>query len=376
MAKSPASEFVAAVRQSQVLEPDQLDELAALAAKVNDPRELARQAMKHNWLTPYQVNQISLGKGSDLVLGQYLLLERLGEGGMGQVFKARQRRLDRIVALKIIRKEKLDNPKAVDRFKREIRAAGKLSHVNIVMAFDADQVGQTHFFAMEYVPGIDLSRLVKEHGPFPLEAAVEYTRQAALGLQHAFERGLVHRDIKPANLLITPPPARTDRGIRWGGQLKILDMGLARLNENRSEDELASRLTQEGTVMGTPDFIAPEQAMNSNTADIRADLYSLGCTFYFILTGKVPFPGGTMMEKIIRHRSEPFVPIELLRADLPKSIVAVINRLLTKKPEDRYQTPAELADALQAAMRGGPTQAPGAEPTLVSATGLLEATSI
>ena len=186
------------------------------------PRALAGELIRRGWLTPYQVNQLLQGRGRDLLLGSYVLLERLGEGGMGQVFKARNWKLGRVVALKLIRKERLDNPDAVRRFQREIRAAAQLDHPNIVRAFDADEVDGTHLLVMEYVEGTDLAKLVKKDGPLPVDKACDYCRQAALGLQHAYERGLVHRDIKPHNLLLTP-----------GGVVKILDMGLARLDRRR-----------------------------------------------------------------------------------------------------------------------------------------------
>src|SRR5579859_4656266 len=190
------------LRQTELLEPEQLTEVRRVAsASCRDPRGLAGELVRRGWLTPYQVNQLFQGRAKQLVMGSYILLERLGEGGMGQVFKARHRKLGRIVALKVIRKERLDHPDAVRRFRREIQAAAQLSHSNIVLALDADEHEGTHFFAMEYVEGDDLAKLVKRHGPLAVEQACEVIRQAALGLQHAFERGLVHRDIKPHNLL-------------------------------------------------------------------------------------------------------------------------------------------------------------------------------
>ncbi|GIW80574.1 MAG: hypothetical protein KatS3mg105_2381 [Gemmatales bacterium] len=349
MAITTVEEFVEAIKKSRLFNQKQLDEVKSVQSHFKDPKEFARYLIKKGRLTPFQANAIFHGKGEELVLGQYHLLERLGEGGMGQVFKARHQRLDRIVALKVIRPERLSHPAAVSRFHREIRAAAQLSHPNIVMAFDADQVGQTHFFAMEYVPGKDLAKIVKERGPLPVDMACDFIRQAALGLQHAYERGLVHRDIKPANLLVTKPSSRSTANAGGYGTVKILDMGLARLRNADSDgkdDDTQSKLTQEGTVMGTPDFIAPEQAINSSKADIRADLYSLGCSFYFLLTGKVPFPGGTLMEKILRHRSDPPVPAEQIRPDIPKPVLDVLYKLLAKNPDERYQTPAEVAEAL------------------------------
>jgi len=353
--------LIETLRRLQLLDPAQLGEIARGAPAFPDPRALAKELLHRAWLTPYQVNQLFQDRGGDLVLGQYVIQERLGEGGMGQVFKAQQRRLNRVVALKVIRKDRLANPEAVRRFHREIQAVAQLSHPNVVVAYDADQVGQSHFFAMEYVEGTDLARLVRESGPLPPVFACDYMRQAALGLQHAHERGLVHRDIKPSNLLIAwaasrrskvpagAGPARAAGEVTGRPVVKILDMGLARLE---GDDDATSQLTQEGSVMGTLDYLAPEQAQNSRLADIRSDLYSLGCTFYFALTGQVPFPGGTATEKLLRHRLDEAPAVDKVRSDVPPGVAAVIGKLMAKKPEDRFQTPAELADALAVPLNG------------------------
>jgi WD40 repeat protein/serine/threonine protein kinase len=340
MAVPSVAALIEELRRLSLLEPEQLAELSGqLAARFAEPRALAGELVRRGRLTPYQVNQLFQGRAGQLILGTFVLLERLGEGGMGQVFKARHRKLGRIVALKVIRKERLTGSDAVRRFRREIQAAALLSHPNIVLALDADEHEGTHSFAMEYVEGDDLSKLVKRHGPLPVEQACEVIRQAALGLQHAFERGLVHRDIKPHNLL----------RVHQSGVVKVLDMGLARLNAHGEDESSSTTLTQEGAVMGTPDYIAPEQAMDSRSADIRADLYSLGCTFYFLLTGRVPFPGGTVMEKLFRHQTETPPPVRALRPDMPPLFAAVVDRLMAKRPADRFQTPAELVVALAAA---------------------------
>jgi serine/threonine protein kinase len=270
MAISSVAALLEELRRIPLLEPGQMAELTtSLAGRSSEPRALAGELVRRGWLTPYQINQLFQGRASQLVLGTFILLERLGEGGMGQVFKARQRKLGRIVALKVIRKERLTGPDAVRRFRREIQAAAQLSHPNIVLAIDADEYEGTHFFAMEYVEGPDLARCVKQNGPLPVDQACDCIRQAALGLQHAFERGLVHRDIKPHNLLLTRPGAERQPS---SAVVKVLDMGLARLNAHGDDEYSSSTLTQEGAVMGTPDYIAPEQAMDSRTADIRADV--------------------------------------------------------------------------------------------------------
>src|SRR5262249_5628293 len=255
-----------------------------------------------------------------------------GSGGMGRVYKAEHRLMERLVALKVINRNLTDNAAAVERFRREVKTAAKLSHPNIVTAFDAEQVGDWHFLVMEYVEGHSLDRIVQARGRLPIADACDYMRQAALGLQHAWERGMVHRDIKPHNLMLTPQ-----------GLIKILDFGLARF---LSEGKPITALTQFGVIMGTPDYIAPEQAQDSRTADIRADLYSLGCTFFYLLTGRVPFPEGSMLQKLMAQVTQEPTPLRVLREDAPTAVIAILARLMAKDPARRYQTPAEAAQAL------------------------------
>ena len=247
-----AIETVATLMQtldaSRLLGPEQLGEANQLQARFPDPRAFARELVQRGWLTPYQVNQFLQGRGKDLVLGSYVLLERIGEGGMGNVFKARHHKLGQVVALKVIRKDRLTNAEAVGRFRREIQLVAQLSHPNVVIAFDADFGSDGCFLSLEYVEGTDLAKLVKRNGPLPVAMACDYIRQASLGLQHAHERGLVHRDIKPSNLLLTAN----------GNKVKLLDLGLARLRQDGQDDH--QTFTQMGVVVGTPDFMAPEQA--------------------------------------------------------------------------------------------------------------------
>ena len=422
MAQAIANSVIDSLRQLPLLDAAQKEELSRLEAAFAKPRELLQELVRRGWLTFYQGNQLLQGKGQDLVLSQYVLLEKIGEGGMGQVYRAKQRNLDRVVALKVIRKECLDNPKVISRFQREIRAAGHLSHPNIVRAYDADQVGNTYYIAMEYIDGVDLARMVKDNGPLPVEQACDLIQQAALGLQHAHERGLVHRDIKPANLLVSksqesaarsqgsgvrrvgsgvrklalggkvPSGARDVSGVRKAitegtaapaadaraaapdarslfSVLKILDLGLARW-EDPATGHANTHLTQMGSVMGTPDFISPEQARNSHTCDIRADLYSLGCTLYYMLAGRIPFLGGSFAEKLIKHQMDEPDPIAVVRHAMlvnfharrgttkipckllavPDDVAAIVAKLMAKKPEDRFQTPDELAQALEQAL--------------------------
>jgi serine/threonine-protein kinase len=342
-------DLVQSLRTLRLLEPEQLAELQRVQARFTDPLTLARHLIQRNWLTAYQVNQLFAGRGSDLILGSYVVLQRLGEGGMGQVFKARHQRLGRVVALKVIRKDRLANPEAVKRFGREVQVAAQIDHPNVVHTYDADEAGGTLFFAMEYVEGTDLTRLVRQRGPLPVARACDYIRQAALGLDGCYQAGLVHRDIKPSNLLVVVPRPG-DSGVRAvggtsGHVVKLLDLGLARLTE--ADGTQATRLTQLGSVLGTPDFLAPEQARDSRNVDIRADLYSLGCTLYYILTGKTPFGEGTTMEKLLRHQMEQAPPLERVRPEVPPELGAVVRKLMAKRPDDRYQTPIEAAVALE-----------------------------
>jgi WD40 repeat protein len=271
---------------------------------------------------------------------------------MGAVFKAEHRLMERTVALKVISKSLVEKLAAVERFRREVKAAAKLSHPNIVTAYDAEQAGDAHFLVMEHVEGVSLAQLVEKRGPLPVVQACHFVRQAALGLQHAHEAGMVHRDLKPQNLMVTPK-----------GMVKILDFGLARFV---SEASPAAGLTQESAVLGTPDYMAPEQATEASKADIRADLYSLGCTLYFLLAGKPPFPGDSVMAKLLAHAQEQPRSVTELRKDVPAGLVQVLKRLLAKDPAQRYQTPREVAQALtpfvQPAGPGQPAEAAGTLP--------------
>jgi serine/threonine protein kinase len=284
------------------------------------------------------------------VIPGYTIIATLGQGGMGHVFKANQERLDRIVALKVIRQDRQDTA-AVGRFRREARAAAKLSHPNIVIVHDFDQVGDNCFIAMEYVEGTDLYQMVKDNGPLTPRRSCDYVRQVALGLQHAHERGLVHRDIKPANLLVAGiPPGQPLPATELEGTVKILDMGMALLH---GSDKDSIHGNPAGSIMGTPDYMAPEQALDFQKVDIRADLYSLGCTFYFLLTGRPPFDEYLLMRKMMMHQTGTVRPVWELDSKIPPEIDSVVQKLLAKKPEDRFQTPGELADRLAAILATG-----------------------
>jgi serine/threonine protein kinase len=329
--------FVEAVRASGLVPAGEVEELADAAEKSDaDPEGLARDLIARGRLTAFQARRLWKGRGAELVLGPYVVLDKLGEGAMGEVFRARHTRLDRDVALKVMRPEKMASAESVRRFRREIHAAATLAHENVVLAYDADQSGDRHFFAMEYVDGPTLDRYVRDKGPLAVGEASDYVRQAALGLEHAHQNGLIHRDIKPSNLLVSR-----------AGVVKISDFGLVLVDDPNAPG--ASRLTKDGLTVGTPDFLAPEQARNPRGADGRADIYSLGCTFYYLLTGEVPFPGGTPTEKMARQTREP-VPVPN-RADVPPAVKSILGRMTAKSPRDRYQSPGEVAEALEPFVR-------------------------
>lgn len=334
MPTGEATTLLAELTRFQLLSPDRLAQIKGNIDGTDDKR-LAAELIARGWLTPFQINQLMNGRGESLVLGPYILLERLGRGGMGEVFKARHTLMNRVVALKVLRSDLLHRADSLDRFRREIEAAAKLTHPNVVIAHDAAQVGNVCFLVMEYVAGTDLARLLKQRGSLPPAEAASLVRQALLGLQHAHERGLVHRDLKPSNLMLT-----TD------GQVKLLDLGLARLRGDLAEETAPAPLTHEGMVMGTPDYLAPEQALDAHTADIRSDIYSLGCTLYHLLTGRPPFPGGTMTEKLLRHQQTDPDRIETVNPAAPAALGNVVRTMMARRPQDRYQTPNEAAAAL------------------------------
>ncbi|MGE3805666.1 MAG: serine/threonine protein kinase, partial [Gemmataceae bacterium] len=316
-----SSLLVGELQKLELLSPEQLNTLQAngFTARHADGRGAARELLQRGWLTPFQVNQLLQGRGTELIQGSYLLLERLGDGGAGQVFKARHLHMQRVIALKILHKDLLDDQETLDRFRREVRLISELNHPNVVQAHDAVLTGNTYYMAMEYVEGVDLGGLVKQRGALPVSQACEYIRQACLGLQYIHDRGLVHRDIKPSNLLVTGKPVPTSPP--WG-LLKILDLGLAR--PQRSIDPDGGITKTSSFTIGTVDYMSPEQANDFRGVDIRSDIYSLGCTAYVLLAGRPPFEG-TMAQKLVRHQQAEPPPIERLRIDVPQGVAMILR---------------------------------------------------
>ncbi len=274
---------------------------------------------------------------------RYEVLGLLGQGGMGAVYKARHRKMDRLVALKVIRAGLLDNPRAIERFQREVKAAARLEHPNIVRAYDADEAGGTHFLVMEFVEGTDLARYVQQRGALPVAHACHFIRQAAQGLQHAHDKGMVHRDVKPHNLMLTRSPRASTSGARGEVALvKVMDFGLALLAREQASTE---GLTGDNMLVGTIDYIAPEQAQDAHRADIRADIYSLGCSLGHLLLGRSLLAGGSVAEKVTAHLTGQ-LPLAALPAAVPVELRAVLAKMVAREPAQRYQTPGEVAAAL------------------------------
>jgi serine/threonine protein kinase len=284
----------------------------------------------------------------------YQILRELGRGGMGVVYLAENTLMGRKEVLKVVGSHLVSRPMVLDRFRREIRSAAQLHHTNIVTAYTALTLGETFVLAMEYVEGFDLARVVKGNGPLPVAHACNYVHQAALGLQHAHEHGMVHRDIKPSNLMLSRQGKRP--------VMKVLDFGLAKV---RSEGQTDSGLTREGQMLGTPDYIAPEQIRDAQSADIRADIYSLGCTIYHLLAGRPPFTGDNLWDLYQAHFSMVASPLNMARPEVPAELAALVAKMMAKDPARRFQEPREVAQALTPFFRPAMVQPsdPGGKPS-------------
>lgn len=341
MAAPPLEQFVARLTSCGLLTADDCQSVLAGqhgAKKPATAEELARELVAAGKLTKYQATAAFQGHERALLLGDYIIVDKIGAGGMGQVLKAQHRRMKRVVALKVLPSSATKTPDNVKRFQREVEAAARLLHPNIVAAFDAGQSGNTHFLVMEFVDGQDLSAMVRKQGALPVDNVIDYMLQAARGLAYAHGEGVVHRDIKPGNLLVDKK-----------GTLKILDMGLARFDDHEQATSAAREgLTHSGQVMGTVDYMAPEQAFDTRKADARADIYSLGCSMYRLLTGENAYEGETLIQKILAHRDAPIPTLRAKRPDAPATLDDILARMMAKKPEDRYQTMDDVATALTA----------------------------
>lgn len=337
--------FLANLRESGLLSGEDLDRVYSVDLGDGNARNLARSCMEMGLLTRFQAERILNGKTSGLMFGQYRILEELGRGGMGRVYRAVHERMERQVAIKVLSPQLMRSPKAQMLFDREVRAISRLSHPNIVTAYDANEANGRHFLVLELVEGPNLSRFLRKNGRLNVDQALEYIKQAGLGLAHAHKRGLVHRDIKPANLLIS---LEEKAGKMVPGPIKISDFGLARLRDQEtgeSGESSIAAVTQ--SVTGTPDYISPEQAYDVHQADIRSDIYSLGCTLYQCLTGKTPFEGNNIIEKLVRHASEAPPNPQSICPEIPDRVVQLVSRMMAKLPEQRFQNPDELCAEIE-----------------------------
>jgi eukaryotic-like serine/threonine-protein kinase len=338
MAKMTADAFLELVRKSGLVEGEALGrilaELQSTAgdAALADTDFVSKKLVDAGLLTRWQCDRILEGRHKGFFLKKYKLLDLLGTGGMSSVYLAEHTLMQRRVAIKILPKNRVEDTSYLARFHREALAAAQLDHKNIVRAYDIDNQDKVHFFVMEYVEGRDLQQIVKEEGPLDYIPAAEYIRQAAEGLAHAHKNGLIHRDVKPANLLV-------DRK----GVVKVLDLGLARFAE---EDKASLTVAFDENVLGTADYLAPEQAIDSHGVDHRADVYSLGCTLYFLLTGHPPFPEGTLPQRLMQHQKQMPPSIRDSRADAPIELVDICMKMIAKKPDQRYQSMFDVARVL------------------------------
>jgi eukaryotic-like serine/threonine-protein kinase len=336
------SKFLDTVEQSGLVEKSQLARTIADLERdsgseaANDSLIVSTRLTSDGLITEWQRKRLLEGRHAGFFLGKYRLLDHLGTGGMSSVYVAEHPLMRRRVAIKVLPRNRVNDSSYLARFHREARAVAALDHPNIVRAFDVDYDKEVdvHYLVMEYIEGQDLHTLVARDGPLPYRTAAEYIRQAADGLGHAHAAGVVHRDVKPANLLIDTKQV-----------VKLLDMGLA-----RTSDDVDASLTKDydERMLGTVDYLAPEQALDSHLVDPRADIYSLGCTLYFALTGKPPFPDGTLAQRVLMHQTKEPAEISQMRPDVPASLVAILQRMMAKKTVARYQSAAEVSQALTA----------------------------
>lgn len=349
MSVSTKGEFFRLLKRSELLSTEQRVEAKHICQGLADAALAADALVKQNLLTSWQAAQLLLGR-TQFFLGKYKLLKFRGRGAMGIVFKAQHPDFDRNVAIKVLPKSILDRPRSVARFLREIRSTAALNHPNLVIAYDADEIDGTYCLIMEYVTGRSLKMLVHEFGRLPPRWACDCMRQAALGLQHIHECGLVHRDVKPSNLLVTTVAADQLPAV------KLLDIGLARFV---SETEEEGGLTRAGQIVGTGSYMAPEQVADARRADIRADIYGLGVTFFELLTGSPPLVGQTLVQTYMNRLREEAPLVSTLCPDVPTGLDAVLAKMLKRDPRDRYQTPAALAADLAAILDGSPPDVGG-----------------
>lgn len=344
--EEPVGQLISRIVKSELLTQAEIDEvISSLRSnrRQTTVNELASELVRRRKLTKFQAKEICAGRFQSLVLGNYVVSDKLGDGGMGTVVKAHHRRMDRVVALKLLSPELLNSPEAVRRFHREAKAAAKLDHHNIVTAYDADEHNGINYLVMQFVDGCDLSAIVRNKGPLAPELALNCIEQAARGLHYAHEHGIVHRDIKPSNLILDSE-----------GTLRILDMGLARIDTGSPDQD---QLTGSGMIMGTVDFMAPEQAIDTKAVDGRADIYSLGATLWFLLTGHNMYESETLIKKLMAHQNAAIPSLREACPAAPPELDPIFARMVAKQPEDRYPNMGEVLADLERVRSGNAADA-------------------
>ena len=334
-----SEKFVKIVAKSGIVEERKLKRILQRVREKFDgdlpanPEKLAQLFCKEGLLTSWHTEKLLAGKYKGFFLGKYKLLGHIGTGGMSSVYLAEHTRMGDSRAIKVLPKSRVADATYLARFQLEAKAIASLSHPNIVRAYDIDNEGDVHYIVMEYVDGIDLQQLVKRDGALDFSTVADLVAQAARGLHHAHSKGVIHRDVKPANLLVNSK-----------GVVKLLDMGLALVS---SDDEESLTVANNENVLGTADYLAPEQALNSHEVDHRADIYGLGCTMYFLLTGRPPFSDGTLAQRIAKHQTEMPDAIRQHRKDCPGELEGICVKMIQKDPQYRYQTADDVAEVLE-----------------------------
>lgn len=325
----------------------------------SDTEMFAKELVKSRKLTKFQASAVYQGKTQGLVFGDYFVLDKIGVGGMGKVFKARHRQTGQVFALKVMSSQAMKSAKAIRRFQQETEVAKRLRHPNIVATYSSGELDGLHYLIMQYIDGENLRNEAKSRVKMPVSEVVSAMIQTARGLEYAHSQGAVHRDIKPSNLLLDKT-----------GTVMILDMGLARIEDPDDEDD-AGRLTQAGQMLGTAEYMSPEQVEDPRHANAASDVYSLGCTMYYLLTASPPFRGSFVAETLIMHATTPIPSLKARRPDVPDALEAVFRRMMAKKPSDRYQTMTEVIEVLEAIGSGSPIQRSGNGPGSGIGSGIL-----
>lgn len=339
--KLTAASFLNGLKQSGLVDADRLDglvvDLQRDGVDCQDSAAISQALVQRGLITEWQAEKLRQGRHKGFILGRYRLLSLLGAGEMSAVYLAEHLMMERRCAIKVLPANRVQDTSYLGRFHREAKAVAALNHSNIVRAYDVDKQTEggtdIHFLVMEYVEGKNLDKVVKENGPIDFVTAVDVIRQGADGLQHAHMAGLVHRDVKPENLLIDPQ-----------GVVKLLDMGLARFFKSSDEESLT--IKHDEKVLGTADYLAPEQAIDSHKVDARADIYSLGCSLYFALTGHPPFTDGSLVQRLMAHQTRKPPAVTVDRPDCPESLKIILEKMMAKKPDDRYQSATEVSEVL------------------------------